>query len=61
MAEGTLTHISSPEERERRHRVLREAMAGAGIDAMIICSRGDEFVRGRVQYAATQLREQLGE
>ena len=30
MAEGTLTHISSPDERERRHRVLRQAMAGAG-------------------------------
>jgi Xaa-Pro aminopeptidase len=27
-------------------------MAGAGIDAMIICSRGDEFVRGRVQYVS---------
>ena len=52
MAEGTLTHISSPEERARRHRVLREAMAGAGMDAMIICSRGDEFVRGRVQYVS---------
>ena len=52
MAEGKLTHISSPAERERRHRVLREAMAEAGIDALIICSRGDEFVRGRVQYVS---------
>ena len=52
MAEGKLTHISSPAERERRHRVLRAEMAESGIDALIICSRGDEFVRGRVQYVS---------
>ena len=52
MNESTITTITSPEERERRHRVLREAMAEAGMDALVIWSRGDEFLRGRVQYVS---------
>ena len=52
MAEGTVTHISSPAERERRYRVLREAMAAEGMDALIIYSRADEFMRGRIQYVS---------
>ena len=27
-------------------------MDGAGLDALVICSRGDEFMRGRVQYVS---------
>ncbi len=52
MAEGTVTHISSPAERARRYRVLREAMAAEGMDALIIYSRADEFMRGRIQYVS---------
>ena len=52
MTVGQLTHLSSAEERDRRRRALREAMAGAGLDALVICSRGDEFMRGRVQYVS---------
>ena len=52
MAEGTVTHISSPAERARRYRVLREAMAGAGMDALVVYCRGDDFMRGRVQYVS---------
>jgi Xaa-Pro dipeptidase len=50
--ESTLSHISSAVERKRRYDVLRTAMAEAGLDALVICSRGDEFVRGRVQYVS---------
>jgi Xaa-Pro aminopeptidase len=49
---GTLSHHSSLGERERRHAVLRAAMSGAGYDALVIYGRGDEFVRGRVQYVS---------
>ena len=52
MSQGTVSHITSDTERERRYTVLREAMAANGMDAFVICSRGDEFVRGRVQYVS---------
>ena len=52
MAKGPISHISSPAERARRYRALREAMAGAGIDALVIYCRGDDFMRGRVQYVS---------
>jgi Xaa-Pro aminopeptidase len=48
----TLSHVTSEPERERRHAVLREAMAREAYDALVICGRGDEFVRGRVQYVS---------
>jgi Xaa-Pro aminopeptidase len=49
---GTLSRQTSPIERERRHAVLRAAMFEAGYDALIIYGRGDEFVRGRIQYVS---------
>jgi Xaa-Pro aminopeptidase len=52
MKESTLSHITSAAERMRRYDALRAAMAPAGLDALVICSRGDEFVRGRVQYVS---------
>lgn len=52
MSLGTVSHITSPAERERRYRVLREGMSANGLEALVICSRGDEFVRGRVQYVS---------
>lgn len=52
MTQGSLSHLTSPAERARRHAALRGVMAGAGLDALVICSRGDEFVRGRVQYVS---------
>lgn len=52
MSQGTVSHITSPAERERRYRVLREGMSENGLEALVICSRGDEFVRGRVQYVS---------
>lgn len=47
-----VSHLTSPAERERRYQALRAGMEGAGLSALIICSRGDEFVRGRVQYVS---------
>ena len=52
MREATLSHISSGSERKRRYDTLREGMARAGLDALEICGRGDECVRGRVQYVS---------
>lgn len=52
MRETTLTHITSEPERLRRYSDLRTAMEAAGYAALVICSRGDEFVRGRVQYVS---------
>ena len=52
MTQVPVNHITSEAERARRYAALREAMAGAGMDAFVICSRGDEFVRGRVQYVS---------
>jgi Xaa-Pro aminopeptidase len=47
-----LPHVSDPEERARRYAALRAAMAEAGLDALVVAGRGDDFVRGRVQYVA---------
>lgn len=52
MRESTLSHITSGPERQRRHEALRAAIAAAGLDALVICGRGDEFVRGRIQYVS---------
>lgn len=52
MPQGTVSHITSPAERDRRYAALREAMSAQGLEALVICSRGDEFVRGRVQYVS---------
>ncbi len=52
MTAAPLSHISSPEERARRYTALRSAMENAGLDALVVCSRGDEFMRGRVQYVS---------
>ena len=52
MTHVPVNHITSDAERARRYAALRETMAGAGMDAFVICSRGDEFVRGRVQYVS---------
>lgn len=52
MSQGQITHITSDSERTRRYAALREVMEESDIDAFVICSRGDEFVRGRVQYVS---------
>lgn len=52
MSEAPLSHISSKAERERRYAALRSMMASNGLDALVISSRGDEFMRGRVQYVS---------
>jgi ectoine hydrolase len=52
MRETTLSHLSSKGERHRRHAALGEAMGREGYDALVICGRGDEFVRGRIQYVS---------
>ena len=52
MTASSLTFLTSDAERTRRHAALRAAMAEAGVDALVIWSRGDEFLRGRVQYVS---------
>lgn len=52
MTETDFTHLTSAEERGRRHDALRAAMTSAGLDALVIAGRGDEFVRGRIQYVS---------
>ena len=47
-----MIHATSPAERERRYAALRMAMDGAGHDALLISGRGDEFMRGRIQYVS---------
>lgn len=42
----------SHDERDRRYAALREAMAAAELDALLICARGDEFQRGRLSYVS---------
>lgn len=43
---------TSEAERERRRAALRESCESSGWDALVVCGRGDEFLRGRIQYAA---------
>lgn len=52
MSQSQLTHITSPAERDRRYAELRKVMETNDLGALVICSRGDEFVRGRVQYVS---------
>nr|MBA2601066.1 aminopeptidase P family protein [Actinomycetota bacterium] len=52
MTQGQITHVTSAGERERRYTALRTVMEENGMAAFVICSRGDEFVRGRVQYVS---------
>ncbi|MDH3190658.1 MAG: M24 family metallopeptidase [Acidimicrobiia bacterium] len=52
MSQSQLTHITSQPERDRRYAELRAMMADNDLGALVICSRGDEFVRGRVQYVS---------
>lgn len=52
MPNATVTHVSSTMERERRYAGLRAIMVDHGLSALIICGRGDEFVRGRIQYVS---------
>jgi Xaa-Pro aminopeptidase len=52
MNASTLTFLTSAAERARRHHALREAMRREGIEALVVWSRGDEFLRGRVQYVS---------
>lgn len=52
MMPATLSHITPNYERERRYAALRAAMAGEDLDALVICGRGDEIVRGRLQYVS---------
>lgn len=52
MSNSTVTHVSSPEERERRYAGLRALMEQQGLSSLIVCGRGDEFVRGRIQYVS---------
>lgn len=52
MTQGQITHVTSAAERGRRYSALRAVMEQNGMGAFVICSRGDEFVRGRVQYVS---------
>ena len=52
MSVGQISHITSDAERARRYEALRKVMEEEGQGAFVICSRGDEFVRGRVQYVS---------
>ena len=56
MKATTLSHLSSDRERERRYAALRHAMELAGLDALVVAGRGDEFLRGRVQYISDILQ-----
>jgi ectoine hydrolase len=43
---------TSTAERARRYDGLRLLMAARGYDALLVCGRGDEFMRGRIQYVS---------
>lgn len=47
-----MIHATSPAERERRYAALRKVMDDAGYDALLVSGRGDEFMRGRIQYVS---------
>ena len=43
---------TSPAERDRRRAALRIEMEANGLDALLVGARGDEFMRGRIQYVS---------
>jgi Xaa-Pro aminopeptidase len=43
---------ASDGERARRREALRALAGEHGFDALVVCGRGDEFVRGRIQWCA---------
>lgn len=43
---------ASTGERTRRREALQGLAQSAGAEALIVCGRGDEFVRGRIQWSA---------
>jgi ectoine hydrolase len=45
-------HRTSDAERDRRQAALTTAMEANGLDALLIGARGDEFMRGRIQYVS---------
>jgi ectoine hydrolase len=47
-----MIHATSPAERERRYAALGHVMDDAGYDALLVSGRGDEFMRGRIQYVS---------
>ena len=47
-----MIRATSAGERERRYASLRSAMHEHGYDALIVSGRGDEFMRGRIQYVS---------
>ena len=47
-----MTHTTSVPERTRRNKVLHAMMDEHGYDALLVAGRGDEFMRGRVQYVS---------
>ena len=52
MTEGSITHLTSVDERERRYQALRARMADSGLDLLVVAGRGDGFFRGRIQYVS---------
>ena len=52
MTPMTLSHLTPQAERDRRIDALRAAMVDAGLDALVVAGRGDEFLRGRLQYVS---------
>jgi Xaa-Pro aminopeptidase len=50
--EEVFWRLTSGAERDRRILALAKAMDEAQLDALVICGRGDEFMRGRVQYVS---------
>jgi Xaa-Pro aminopeptidase len=52
MTKPQMPYLSDPEERARRYAALRAAMAESGLDALVIAGRGDDFVRGRIEYVS---------
>jgi Xaa-Pro aminopeptidase len=47
-----VTHTTSVPERTRRSEALHAMMDEHGYDALLVAGRGDEFMRGRVQYVS---------
>ena len=52
MTEGSITHLTPANERERRYQALRAMMSESGLDALVVAGRGDGFFRGRIQYVS---------